>query len=66
MNDLRFSIKMYFKIKWFFLSLIVLIISPIWVLLIALWEIKDDVLYFYKSIYLGLTFRLNHEGRRHK
>lgn len=57
--------KVYYKIKWFFLALLSLIVSPFWIVGVALWEIRSDALSFYKDIYLGLTFRLNDAGRRH-
>lgn len=58
--------KVFYKIKWFFLALIFLIVSPFCIVGVALWEIRNEALNFYKDIYLGLTFRLNSKGGRHK
>ena len=56
----------YYKIKWFLIMLFSLVVSPLWIIGAALWEIRDEIPDFYKHVFLGITFQLDDKGKMKK
>ena len=44
------------KIKMFFLGLLYLIISPVYIPAMILWEERDDIKDFYAQLFRAITF----------
>lgn len=45
------------KIKMFFVGLLHLVISPVYVPLVILWEERDEIKDFYAQCFRAITFR---------